>query len=493
MDDAKPDERRSAGLRGSGVMAHTRIRQHAGKLAAFALAIMIPCALFGDRETRAEQKAVPARSGSAGPPFSGSVPSFSGILPVVVNISPNVTAPEQARPFFDDFSWRSFIALNWPAVSDRHGVPKSPDDPKVFLGAGSAYPTVWGTYREAFELYRVDNVTPVAFASSATTNTVCGPAASGTKILLMAAKSGTLLQDVDQAFSYPLVDQNDNYVYYEIRFNADQYDFVRGNGLYLAKNLMAAEQKAPIAMPISSAQPYRQGAVMLKAAWKQMTGSDDPSRYYTVKAKILDTSQRQPSCRDVTMGLIAFHIGHKVDGFAQWIWSSFEQVDNVPNDDGSKSAGSMTLNNGTNSPETVGGWANRPESKREVPSKDRNKAQVVRLNPIPTTPAGQSTVDINKLYRKALANTVWANYQLVITQWPAAPVPQSKFKPKENQGVYPQDAGGPFPVNNAVNTAMETFFQSQSDAVGAGGNSCMQCHYNVGNADFSWSLVLRSK
>ena len=87
---------------------------------------------------------------------------------------------------------------------------------------------------------------------------------------------------------------------------------------------------------------------------------------------------------------------------------------------------------------------------------------------------------------------MWTNYQLVITQWPAAPVPQSQFKPKGTRRVYPQDAGGPFPVNNAVNTAMETFFQSQSDAAGAGGNSCMQCHYGAGIADFSWSLVLRS-
>ena len=53
---------------------------------------------------------------------------------------------------------------------------------------------------------------------------------------------------------------------------------------------MAAELKAPIAMPISAAKPYREGAVMLKAAWKQMTSSDDPSRYYTVRAKVYDTS-----------------------------------------------------------------------------------------------------------------------------------------------------------------------------------------------------------
>jgi hypothetical protein len=153
----------------------------------------------------------------------------------------------------------------------------------------------------------------------------------------------------------------------------------------------------------------------------------------------------------------------------------------------------MTLNNGTGDPPTVGGWANRPEAKRLLPPDKRVKAQVTRLNPIPTTPAGQGTVDINRLYRQALAGTVWTNYQLVITQWPAAPVPQNQFKPKENQGVYPQDAGGPFPPNNAVNTSLETFFQSQNDAAGAGGNSCMQCHYGAGIADFSWSLVLRSK
>jgi hypothetical protein len=472
------------------VMAHTDLRHRAARLLVFT--VVIVCAPFGDHQIKAEQQTLPAHSGAASLPFSGKVAPFSGILPVVVNV-PSTATPDQARPDFDDFSWRSFIALNWPAVPDKHGVPKSPDDPKVFTGAGASYPTVWGTFREAYELYRVDGVNPAAFASSATTNTVCGPTAPGVKILLMAAKSGTLLQDVDQAFSYPLVDQNNNYVYYEIRFNADQYEFVRGNGLYLAKNLMAAEMKAPIAMPISSAQPYRQGALMLKAGWKQMTAADDASRYYTVKAKIYDTSQRQPVCRDVTMGLIAFHIGHKVDGLAQWVWSSFEQVDNVPNDDGSKPSGHMTLNNGSDDPKTVDGWANRPDSKHELPPDKRVKAQVVRLNPIPTTPAGASTVDINKLYRKALENTVWTNYQLVITQWPATPVPQAQFKPKENQGVYPQDAGGPFPVNNAVNTAMETFFQSQSDAAGAGGNSCMQCHYGAGDADFSWSLVLRSK
>ena len=459
--------------------------------------LIVLLAMAGDQRTEKAEaaSAATAPAPTPGRPFDGTVRPPSGILPVVVDLPSSVDSPEQARPFFDDFSWRSFIALNWPADPAKRGVPRAPNDPGVFLNAKPGYPTVWGSYREAYELFRVDGQRPVPFDSPSQATTVCGAVPAGTKVLLMGAKSGTLLQDVDQAFSYPLVDQSNNYIYYEIRFNRDQYDFVRGKDadrsswLYQAKNLMQAEMKAPIAMPISSPQPYREGAVMLKAAWKQMTATDDPSRYYTIKARIYDTSQSHPVCNDVTVGLIGFHVGHKVKDFPEWVWSSFEQVDNVPNDDGSKPPGRMTLNNGTNDPQTVGGWANRPKSKKLVPPDQREKAQVTRLNPIPTTPSGRSTVDINNAYRKALAGTVWTNYQLVITQWPTNP---TQFKTKEAQGVYPQDAGSPFPVNNAVNTALETFFQSQSDAVGAGGNSCMQCNYTAGIADFSWSLVNRS-
>lgn len=416
----------------------------------------------------------------------------SGILPVVVKIPASVTSAEEARPFFDDFSWRSLIALNWPADPARRGTPKSPGQPGVFLKAGSAYPTVWDSYREAYELFRFDGRRPVPFGAKEQLAPFCADAPAGTKVLLMGTKSGTLLQATSQSFSYPLVDQNLNYVYYEIRFNRDQYEFVRGGDkvpeswLYIASNLAAAESKAPISMPVSAPQPYREGAVMLKAAWKQLSAPDP--RYYTVPAVVYDPSAKQP-CTATVAGLIGFHIAHKVKDFPQWIWSSFEHVDNVPNDDGSNPPGPMTLNNGRANPKTDGGWANRPNSQTLVPKDQRVAAQVTRLNPIPTTPAGHSTVDINTAYRKALAGTVWANYQLVITQWPTGATP---FQPKGPGVSYPQGSASPFPVNNAVNTAMETFFQSQGDAMGAGGNSCMQCHYNAGVADYSWSLLLRS-
>ena len=281
-----------------------------------------------------------------------------------------MTSAEEARPFFDDFSWRSLIALNWPADPARRGTPKSPGQPGVFLKAGSAYPTVWDSYREAYELFRIDGRRPVPFGAKEQTPPLCADAPAGTKVLLMGTKSGTLLQATSQSFSYPLVDQNLNYVYYEIRFNRDQYEFVRGGDkvrkswLYIASNLAAAESKAPISMPVSKPQPYREGAVMLKAAWKQLSAPDP--RYYTVPAVVYDPSAKQP-CTATVAGLIGFHIAHKVKDFPQWIWSSFEHVDNVPNNDGSNPPGPMTLNNGRANPKTDGGWANRPNSQTLVP------------------------------------------------------------------------------------------------------------------------------
>jgi hypothetical protein len=431
-----------------------------------------------------------AANNSSGNSAQTASASFSGLLPVVVPLPPNPPSPLSVRPNFDEFSWASFIALNWPVDPNQRGAPLNPNNSSTFTGAGNSYATVWSSYRDVFELY-TGPVRPVPFDGPDGTPPACG--APGRMTLLMGSKVGSLLTDGDEAFSYPLVDQNNNYIYYDIRFNRDQYNFIRGNDndqstwLYRARALMAAEQAGPIQMPWGQANPYMVGALMVKSAWRQLTPNEDASRYFTMAAQVYDPTVTPAVCRNVTVGLIGLHIAHKLMGQPQWVWSSFEQVDNVPPDTGTPGHLPLTLNNNSNTPQTQGGWANRPASQQLVPN--RSPTQVTRLNPIPTTPAGQSTVDINNRYRAALAGTPWANYQLVITQWPSNP---SQFQIRENGGIYPGGSGSPFPVNNAVNTAMETYFQSQHDAAGAGGNSCMQCHYSAGQTDYSWTLTLRA-
>ena len=453
----------------------------------------------------AKEKAVPSRSKApavtpaAVPPFPQ--PALSGTIPVDVPIH-NAQTPEQARPVFDTFSWQSFIAVNWPAVTGQRGVARTPSDPQTFLKAANGTPIVWGTYKESFDLFGQKDQRPTPWESFTNQIPECNEQSQNLKRLVMLTKGDdTILDASKEAFSFPLIDQNGNYVRYEIRYNKAFYNVVRGSDqdpntwLYLIKNLAAAETRQPaFSMPASpvkgSADPV--GALMIKAAWREITSKDDEGRYYIVRALVYDSVSK--ACVEKKMGLVGLHIAQKLTKFPEWIWSSFEQVDNVKRGPGSSAQTPISFNNGTDKPPTPNGYANRPPrplpgtSPTATPAK-LTPVQVTRLNAIPDTPRGASTRDINAAWQTALKGTVWQNYELVITQWPSDP---GTFKFIADRGIYPKDCGAAFPANGATNTAMETYFQSPSDAMGAGGNSCMSCHYVAGQSDFSWGLNRRA-
>jgi hypothetical protein len=209
----------------------------------------------------------------------------------------------------------------------------------------------------------------------------------------------------------------------------------------------------------------------------------DWNRYYVATAQVFDPATNQ--CAPKQVGLVGLHIVQKLFDFPEWVWSTFEQVDvlTTPTREG------LLPPCATTDCSQVHGFANRPQSTTLDPNPaNRTPVQAARLNAIPTTPPGQSTVDANALFQNALAGTVWANYQLVVTQWPFN---AGNYKPPEQRGTYPCWAGAPFPQTGAVNLTMETYFQSPTDAAGAGGNSCMSCHYNAALYDFSWGLKRR--
>jgi hypothetical protein len=194
------------------------------------------------------------------------------------------------------------------------------------------------------------------------------------------------------------------------------------------------------------------------------------------------------TCQPVLMGLVGLHIAQKQVGFPEWIWSSFEHVSNVPGT-GARQTGNparYSFNNGLDTPQSVNGYSYRPDTL--MPPNPR-PVQVSRVNDIPSTPAGSSTQDINRIYQSFLQNTVWSNYQLVMTQWPSDP---GNFVLVDSGGIYPANSGAAFPVWGAVNTSMETYFQNRADAQPAGGNSCMSCHYQAGKTDYSWGLIRRA-
>jgi len=439
--------------------------------------------------------AVPAATTTAFPSIppvviSGNIPTK---VPIPSNPPPGAT-PEQFRPYFDWFSWESFIALNWPASGMGRGNPDQPNTPSVFTSMTNTTPATWGTYKANWELYDQYDRRPTEWSSYdvAYALSVCPQATMREKELVMVTKGDTELNDGNQAFSFPLVDQNKNFAFYEVRYNEWYYNFIRGTDgaqktwLYYNVNLPTDYTNVPL--PPNSASTA--DSIMLKAAWRNVASlpPSQQSRYYKVNAWVYNSSTKL--CTQQWMGLVGFHIAVKTKDFPEWIWSTFEQADNVPPKvDGVPSS----FNNGTDDPPTgTHGFANRPtyQASGKLPVNPM-PTQVVRLNPIPTTPVGASTVDVNNTFHAALPKaSPWQNYRLVMTQWPTNP---SSFKAGADQGVYPLGAGQPFPLNGVVNTTMETYFQSQQDATGAGGNSCMSCHYTAqsGLRDFSWGFARR--
>lgn len=445
----------------------------------------------------------------AGFPKDMPTPVVSGNIPVAVNIPPNNAPPLENRPFFDNFSWESFIALNWPAKANVRGVPDQPDNPNVFMTATAGTPVVWATYKDSFDLFGQKERRPSPWESNEDPINPC-PNSSNQNTLMFITKGETPLMQTQQAFSFPLIDQRNNYVYFDIRYDQAEYNFIRGQDsdpsswLYLLKNLQPKENaQFGVQMPMSTATPSNTlGSIMLKAAWRIKTDKDDASRFYNTTMQIYDPVTQK--CTPTSMLLVGLHIAHKVDPFTEWVWSTFEQVDNVPPDPGTTPTPTPTpppngysFNNGTNTPKTVGGYNYKPAIPPSVPGQPMptpSPVQVTRVNPIPTTPPGSSTREINAYYQQLLKGTVWQYYQLIVTQWPVNPGigDGNPFKLMERGGVYPQNAGGAFPVNGAVNVTMETYFQTQNDAAGAGGNGCMSCHYRAGQSDFSWGLNRRA-
>jgi hypothetical protein len=457
-------------------------------------------------QTNANAGAVATPTAQPLPPWPSGFPQgmpspvISGNIPRQVVGASTAATPLDARPFFDNFSWESFIALNWPASSTR-GVPNDPTNQSVFFNAPNGTPVVWGSYKDSFDLFGQKD-RPSAWNEPSATSP-CPGVSSDQKTLIFVTKGDTPLMQTKEAFSFPLIDQRSNFVYFDIRYDEAQYNFIRGKDgeesswLYLLKNLAPVENKEfGVQMPMTTTSQL--GSIMVKAAWRLSTSSDDPKRYYAINAQIYNSQTQK--CTPSSVLLVGLHIAHKVDPFTEWVWSTFEQVDNVPPDPDvspkpSPPPNGYSFNNGTGNPPTPNGYNYKPAlTAPGTPTPTPSPVQVTRVNPIPNTPAGQSTRDVNTFYQGLLKGTVWQYYQLIVTQWPGIPGigPDKPYKLMQKGGVYPQNAGAAFPSTGAVNTTMETYFQTQNDAAGAGGNSCMSCHYRAGQSDFSWGLNRRA-
>jgi hypothetical protein len=218
---------------------------------------------------------------------------------------------------------------------------------------------------------------------------------------------------------------------------------------------------------------FQDGALDIKAAWIDMTNVQHSERYYTRKAWVLNPFVTPPTCTQVTVGLVGLHIVRKTPSRPQWIWSTFEQIDNVP---GGASTGPFAYNNGTGTPPmpatNPNGWP---------PPATPTAVNVQRLTPIHS-----STMGTNQTYQALLRakGGPWQFYQLVMTQWPLDA--SSPTEPGIPNNTFPGTRFGS-PTSAYANVALETFDQTHIST------GCMNCHNTAkSKTDFLWSLEVNA-
>lgn len=383
----------------------------------------------------------------------------------------------EIQPSFDNFSWQSFAALNW--ASDAKGKP---------IGSSIAqYPElsrVWEHYTKASKVFNAGNKEVNSFEMSN----------SSLKVMSQTSKiSNDLhLSGFKEADDFPLIDRNLNFVVYEVKINPIEEKFINDSLLYTKKGIYDYyKANGAIKLPVQNESLNLPGAIEIKASWRILDAKygDDLSKYYTQKATIVVSSENSVSGQsfsfDCTIGLVGMHILRKTAGFKNWVWSTFEHIDNVPdNVQEAQTAqqnnwsfyNSECLNCPVNQPpnhifprdinkakDTVYKWnITAPYAAPyaiKIPGEANGKVfgtQVTRVYPI-----YYCTEQVNSIWQSKLSalGSVFANYKLIGTQW-----------------MIPTDGEPPAIKINApfrlANTTAETYMQEDA--------SCISCHTFAG-------------
>ncbi|HSK77558.1 MAG TPA: c-type cytochrome [Thermoanaerobaculia bacterium] len=361
----------------------------------------------------------------------------------------------------DLFSWQTFIALNWPALAGRRG---EPDAAKPVSAPG---PRVWETWKEITEVFRQKDgqpIPPEPWDAPSSLPASC----QGTERFLMRDEK---VDDEIDAVVQPtyadgtrpgtLTDQAGRRVRYEILLNRTAFESIVRNRLWDGR-----------VQNVVNAVVFPPGSQIVKAAWKEVDGAA-AERFQSMDACLCEEGPggAPTDCRPQRMGLVGFHIMTKTPSSPQWIWSTFEQVDNVTSVHGAPAS--------FNNPACPGCVPNR-QAPAGFPNQTTRRIPIPAQDPDCGRPeeAVDNIAQLNRDLEKALAGagSVLSRYELVSTQWPyraAAGQPATVFE------VRPQRLG---------NTTLETYIQENS--------SCMGCHAVAGtnrrdawvSADFTFSL-----
>lgn len=451
---------------------------------------------------------------AAGPDFDPDAPvPLSPVIPADVDpeIRDDLVSRGElllAHRLFERQQWAAFVAVNWPV--DDKGKPMSAlgdeGDPawtdwietyQVFKPKG-AEPDPWGGDHRSLPLADAVQL-PLPGESGPTGYPELGHRDARVIHNLSSVQKINVATETDQAFSFSVFDQYGKPAYYESLINKIEYDLIVENKLYEAGGLANyIARNGKLTFPSGKFDGNVHGAIELKVAWRVLDpAKDDFSRYLTQPAYVV-SGAKDPVWQPVTVGLVGFHIGQKTETSPQWIWSTFEHVDNVAvnrlheitTEDGTKRRLQASFNDADCE------WCpvNVP-----VPADEKGirRTQVTRLVQIPP-----ETAALNAQMQAALseAGSKLRFYEMIGTQWPTQPTAQPERGAAFPGAVVNLSGGVPL-MNYLANSVMETFSQvgnlpanqqprsvSTSDEMVFGTGSCIGCH-SSSPYDFSWIMT----
>ncbi len=317
-------------------------------------------------------------------------------------------AAEQQRPF-DEFSWQSFIALNWPARRDGTPLRRS-------IRTRRTAPRVWESFPTPREVFGLNG----AEGGSAIPRECVRLARGGRlHVFRLTAKNDHVpveTNDFLQATGQPLIDRNLNFAVFDVRLNQEEVDYIRANGLdTFPRNWVWSTfehvDNAPVA--VSPADPTSTTPVPTACAPPPSAGG--PFSFFDA------------AC-----------------------------VGCIPNTPPTPGAG-----------ETEFLWAASPPFAARYATPGGFGTQMVRCWSI-----FAETEAVDAAFRQALRGTPWANYRLVGSQWQGG-----VEDPLTENGNIPRFLSNP---------SLETYVQ--------GGASCLGCHGAAQTAvgqDANFSFLLR--
>ena len=420
-----------------------------------------------------------------------------------------------AQRLFDILSWRAFVALNWPAAANGESDPS-----RNFGDINAATPLVWEFWQQTSGVFLSNGGKP-EWAPTMT------PSLDHFKA---GWRQSTTVNEGKQAFSGPLVDQNGRWVHYVSLMNRVEFDYIVKNELYNLEGQAEFVRNNKIDFPVDTDRTH--GAIEIKLAWKVLTPAEISSGRFLVKrlpvvlyrpASAAATPEATPPAhlsgrttdngstgsQPETLGLIGMHISMRTRSSPQWIWATFEQIDNtrldfasgdakhplpkqpsLANPDKPELLPYANLLPAYNAPTTGGAPSTDWDETLPIPP-----VEVLRLVPPP-----QGTGKVNILAQQYLASkdSVLRFYELNGTQWPKHP--RAPAVPG-GQGSAPDSITRKMPGEMVpvylTNATMETYFQKgyqqaaplEQDNRTAlifdttpvfGTESCVGCHYSAG-------------